>query len=97
MPEPSDNYSESRGMVSKAYANAPRKAARSAETADDGARTAQNARITKTNKSLVTTRSSGKVIEPTEGSKSGMVINPSVNKMKKSLQNYMRDRRGTEV
>ena len=97
MPEPSDNYSESRGMVSKAYANAPRKAARSAEIADDGARTAQNARVTKTNKSVIATRSSGKVIEPTEGLKSGMIINPQVSRDKKLLLNYMRKRKGTQI
>ena len=100
MPEPTykeKNYSLTRGVVSKAYANAPRKAARSAEVADDGAKTARQEQVRDTNTELRTTRSSGRVIKPSEGLDSGKVIDPTKPDLKSAVGRFIRKKMGVSV
>tara|TARA_R100000149_G_C5730848_1_gene49704 strand:- start:128 stop:457 length:330 start_codon:yes stop_codon:yes gene_type:complete len=58
-----------RGVIGKAYANASRKAARSAEVADDGAEAARKARKRDLETNMAIGERSGKVIKPKERDK----------------------------
>jgi len=58
------NYEQKRGTVSKNYVNASRKAARSAEIADDGAKAARASQKDNIESGIKAARQSGKVIMP---------------------------------
>ena len=98
MPEPT--YKEEdrmRQFVDKRYQNSSRKAARSAEVADDGAKTARQEQVRDTNTELKTTRSSGRVIKPSEGLDSGKVIDPTKPDVKSAAGRFMRKKMGVPV
>ena len=98
MPEPT--YKEEgriRQFAGKRYQNFSRKAARSAEVADDGAKTARQKQVRDTNTELRTTRSSGRVIKPSEGLDSGKVIDPTKPDVKSAAGRFMRKKMGVPV
>jgi hypothetical protein len=77
-----------RGVLSKVYANASRKAARSAEVADDGAETARTTQKRNVEAGMATGERSGKVIKPEKQDKGlgrGIIQTPEGSAVMKSL------------
>ena len=92
MPEPTykNKYKEKEAMLAgaKAYANASRKAARSAEVADDGAEAARKAHRRNIEAGMAIGDRSGKVIKPKERDKGlgrGIRQTPEGSAFKKSF------------
>jgi len=77
-----------RGVIGKAYANASRKAARSAEVADDGAEAARRQQEDNVSGARRISGQSGKVIKPKKRDKGlgrGIMQTPEGSAVKKSL------------
>ena len=97
MPEPTYKNRTKEEKAMKAYAYAPRKAARSAEVADDGATTARQEQVRDTNTKLKATRNSGRILKPSEGLDSGKVIDPTKPDAKSAVERFMRKKTGVPV
>ena len=99
MPEPSykqekkkyrsnpDTYAQRRRTVTKNYTNAARKAARSAEVADDGGEAARAAQADNVSGGRTLSRQSGKVIKPDENINYKMLrMSPGGSEIMKSIR-----------
>jgi|11_taG_2_1085331.scaffolds.fasta_scaffold97618_1 hypothetical protein len=87
MPEPSYKLEKNRRTVTKKYANAARKAARSAEVADDGGEAARAAQRDNLIGGGAVARQSGRVIKPDENINYKMLrMSPGGSKIMKRIR-----------